>query len=242
MGTAEGYSCLMNFRDLGGAPVGRGVVASGRLYRSGHLSSIDEAAALHLQRTLGISVYLDFRTEQETDRDGCPQCLTERGVRWHRHPFDIADASFRVLTTPAATDWQALYLRALHRCRRELAAAITLIASQPSPVVFGCFAGKDRTGIVAGLLLELLGVDDEWIADDYAKTAASLLPHRERFAYLWAELPAREAEISRAHLSADRSVMLGLLRATRTQFGSIDVALGLPADVPHRLRERLLRS
>ena len=39
------------------------------------------------------------------------------------------------------------------------------------PMVFQCAAGKDRTGLVAAIVLGLLGVDDETIATDYAASA-----------------------------------------------------------------------
>ena len=35
------------------------------------------------------------------------------------------------------------------------------------PAVFHCAAGKDRTGVLAALVLSLLGVDDTVIATDY---------------------------------------------------------------------------
>ena len=38
------------------------------------------------------------------------------------------------------------------------------------PAVFFCNAGKDRTGVVAAMVLGLLGVDDETVAGDYALT------------------------------------------------------------------------
>jgi protein-tyrosine phosphatase len=38
------------------------------------------------------------------------------------------------------------------------------------PVLFNCSAGKDRTGIAAALLLDLLGVDRDVILDDYRLT------------------------------------------------------------------------
>ena len=42
------------------------------------------------------------------------------------------------------------------------------------PLVFHCFAGKDRTGILTALVLGLLGVADDDIAADYALSAAAM--------------------------------------------------------------------
>lgn len=45
--------------------------------------------------------------------------------------------------------------------------------------LFHCTAGKDRTGIIAAILLKLVGVDDETIAKDYALTRVGREPARE---------------------------------------------------------------
>jgi protein tyrosine/serine phosphatase len=37
--------------------------------------------------------------------------------------------------------------------------------------VFHCAAGKDRTGVLAGLTLSLLGVSDDDVAADYSRSA-----------------------------------------------------------------------
>jgi protein-tyrosine phosphatase len=65
-----------------------------------------------------------------------------------------------------------IYIRSIdHAAARigELFSALT----EPDglPAVFHCHAGKDRTGLVAALLLEALGVERESILDDYELTA-----------------------------------------------------------------------
>ena len=43
-----------------------------------------------------------------------------------------------------------------------------------SNVLFFCNAGKDRTGVVSAILLYTLGYDDEYIVNDYMRSAADL--------------------------------------------------------------------
>lgn len=230
----------MNFRDLGGVPAAEGHVARGRLFRTGHLSQIEDADAAHLAEVLGIRLYLDFRAEFETARDGAPQPLIARGARWACHPFDISDATFRSAPRPRIADWQGMYLRAFERLTPELSGAIRLIASAEGPVVFGCWAGKDRTGMVAALLLALLGVDDETIALDYARTTEGLLPYRQRFAFIWQSEPEAEEELLAAHTVAHPEIIVGFLRTLRARFGSVRAALDLPEDVIVALKTRYL--
>jgi protein-tyrosine phosphatase len=39
------------------------------------------------------------------------------------------------------------------------------------PMVFNCFFGKDRTGVLASLVLRCVGIDRQAIIDDYAITS-----------------------------------------------------------------------
>ena len=48
------------------------------------------------------------------------------------------------------------------------------IAAADGPLLFHCFAGKDRTGLVAAMLLSLAGVELEAIGGDYADTDVQL--------------------------------------------------------------------
>jgi protein-tyrosine phosphatase len=231
---------LMNFRDLGGAPVPGAVLAHGRLYRTGQLSEVSDEVACHLADTLQIGAYVDFRADPEIARDGEPRQLLQRGVAWSRQPFDLSDTVFDAIRLPGAGDWQQLYFRGMTRLQPEISAAIRAIAAWSRPVVFGCWVGKDRTGIVAALLLSLLGVDDEWIGLDYAKTQASIQPFRSRFSFLWQAEPHAESQLWRAHSGTEPQTVIGFLRLVRGHFGSVERALALPDEVVARLRERYL--
>ncbi|KAK5941601.1 hypothetical protein PMZ80_005549 [Knufia obscura] len=56
-----------------------------------------------------------------------------------------------------------------------------IIEHPDEPLVFHCTAGKDRTGVLAALLLRLAGVDDETIAWEYALTEPGLGSWRDVF-------------------------------------------------------------
>jgi protein-tyrosine phosphatase len=81
----------------------------------------------------------------------------------------------------------------------RFADAITLLAQQSAlPAVFHCAAGKDRTGILAALILGALGVDEAIIAADYGLTRQAtqrLLAwaqnHNPELAKIYANMPAR---------------------------------------------------
>ena len=66
-------------------------------------------------------------------------------------------------------DGSPLYFRLfLERKPQQCASVIRAIANaEPRGVVFHCSRGRDRTGLVALLVLALAGVDEEDIASDY---------------------------------------------------------------------------
>ena len=53
------------------------------------------------------------------------------------------------------------YFQILRFAAAPLARVVELVATSAEPLVFHCAAGKDRTGLIATLLLSLLGVDEE---------------------------------------------------------------------------------
>ena len=84
--------------------------------------------------------------------------------------------------------------------------------------MFQCAAGKDRTGLVAAMVLGLLGVDDDTITADYAATAAVV---DRLLARLSARTPGREPPGPRI-MSAEAATMQHALDWMRAAHGSIE--------------------
>jgi protein-tyrosine phosphatase len=65
---------------------------------------------------------------------------------------------------------------------KRLVGAMKLIADPAKhPLVFHCYAGKDRSGIVAALILSILVVEDRDIIDDHVLSA----PYTQKFIDRW---------------------------------------------------------
>jgi protein-tyrosine phosphatase len=116
-----------------------------------------------------------------------------------------------------------LYLAMIEHGRDRIASAIRALAEPGAlPAVFHCAAGKDRTGIVAALVLSLCGVDDETIADDYALSA----PNMERM-IAWGrehrpEVMDRMIGQPAAIIGAERATMVEMLGWLRTEHGDAE--------------------
>ncbi len=55
-----------------------------------------------------------------------------------------------------------------------------LLNAEGRPLLFNCTAGKDRTGFAAALILQILGVPDETIREDYLLTGDFAAQDRQR--------------------------------------------------------------
>lgn len=159
-----------NVRDLGGLPTAEGRwVRTGRVFRSDSLDRCEEADVAQL-RARGIAHLVDLR-----DRDRGRLPLGADIVRTFLPLAQDLRSPSEVVNDPAGHGLRSLYLEYLTTARQQTGRVISVIAqSCDRPLVFHCTSGKDRTGVVAAMLLLLLGVPAELVVEDYALTDARM--------------------------------------------------------------------
>ena len=120
----------------------------------------------------------------------------------------------------AAMAARDVYLGFLERFRSGFSAAIGAVAgAPPGTVVIHCHGGKDRTGLVAALLLRLARVAIADIAADYALSAANLRELNERWI---AEAPDETQRARRTRISlTPAKAMEGVLDELERRYGSV---------------------
>ncbi|MEV0719387.1 tyrosine-protein phosphatase [Asanoa sp. NPDC050611] len=162
---------LPNFRDLAGLPARGGVIGPRRLYRSDTVSHLTPAEAATLTGEYGLATVVDLRDASEMSLYGRGP-LGATPVRYVPVPLgDITDIS----------DRSAFYVGVLAQRGHEVAAALRTLADPDAlPALVHCAAGCDRTGVFVAILLDLLGVPDEVICADYARTAGAVDAINER--------------------------------------------------------------
>lgn len=163
-------SPLFNFRDVGGLATTDGAsVRRGLLFRSDTLTALGEDDRERFTE-LGVHTVIDLRHPTELARFGrAPQWCCEQ---WHNVPLN--NPVWRAEDYSAEAGVVAFLVARYHETA-ELAAAdvvraLELIAAADGPTVVHCWGGRDRTGVVIALVLELIGVSDADIADDYQLT------------------------------------------------------------------------
>jgi protein tyrosine/serine phosphatase len=158
-----------NLRDLGGLRTADGaLVRSGRVFRSDYPAFADLDGGRPVA-ALGLATVVDLRRGREA---------AEECVRWADHGVTHLRCP---LVAGAEDSWHARYQAYLtHRPETVVAAVRAVLDPARQPVLFHCAAGKDRTGVLAALLLQVLGVPDEAVIADYVLTADVLEPIMSR--------------------------------------------------------------
>ncbi|MEG2937992.1 MAG: tyrosine-protein phosphatase [Vagococcus sp.] len=171
---------LVNFRDIGNIATQDGKRVKPNLFlRSGEVVNVHHSTVDQLLNEYKLETIIDLRGEKETT-ERPDDTLT--GVDYVN--IDILKdvkgqgASFEDLLKGAGTadiGMLELYeeLVLTDGARRGYQQFLELILNKPkSPILFHCFAGKDRTGMAAAIILKSLNVSDKLIFDDYLKTNA----------------------------------------------------------------------
>jgi hypothetical protein len=231
-----------NVRDLGGYPTVDGRSVRWRtLFRADGLQRL-ERADLDVLSGHGLRTVIDLRTAGEIEERGRFP-VDHLPVGYHHLPMietlwtaeDIGSA------TSAEEFLIERYLLMLDEGAVSVRAVLELLAGpEGTPAVFHCAAGKDRTGVLAALLLRVLGVHVDDVAADYALSAAAM----RRMAELWmAESPDAMARQPKEFMDAPVEAMHGFLDAVDRLHGSVEGYvrdLGVSDDVIDALRAHLL--
>ena len=163
-----------NFRDLGGYRTDDGRQTRYRmLFRSDSLHGLTPADEAELA-PLRLAAVIDLRTTEERAGQGLPRVhgmqhllpmpevlpYTEVAPGWQAEPAQVAAAYLSTLDESVET-------------MQEILAVLT----DPStyPVVVCCPSGVERTGIVAAIVLGLLGIPDATIVGDFAGSREAVL-------------------------------------------------------------------
>ena len=235
-----GWEGCLNVRDLGGYPAAEGQETCwGAVVRSDNLSPLTEAGRDAL-RDYGIRSIIDLRMPEEAEQ--LPNPFAEPGD----HSITYANLSFINPDVPPPDEFTTLadsYAGMLDRFQPEVSEIMSAIARAPKGgVLVHCHAGKDRTGLVSALLLELAGVDRETTSADYALSEECLRPLREKsLPDEPGERAERETELSKYSPRAE--VMMEVLERLVQRYGGAEPYLlqsGVAPEDIARLRGRLL--
>jgi protein tyrosine/serine phosphatase len=159
-----------NVRDLGGWPAGDAVVRTGRVFRGDSLDGCSTGDVDELVGQRGVACVIDLRSPREVADPATVAWASRVPVISCPLLTDLGKAADPLRGT-AGVDLADFYMHMATAGQAHLVTALRAIATHcDRPLIFHCAAGKDRTGVVAALLLGILGAPDEDIVADYALT------------------------------------------------------------------------
>lgn len=244
------FEGIHNFRDYGGYPAAVGRVRTGLLYRSGqHVGATD--ADLAALAALDIRTVIDLRGITEREMNPCRryegwtgEVIAHDGETTSSPPH--MDIDPEVTTADYARDRMlAVYTRMPQNPAMQamFGRYLRALAEREGASLVHCFAGKDRTGIAATLLLHILGVCEEDQLHEFLLTN-----HSPTFHVLRAQsIPAMERRLGRKMDEASIRAMLDVQEDYLARFhevasemhGSLDGWLEHSVGVGDDLREML---
>ena len=224
-----------NARDLGGYPCPGGAVRWGLYVRSDCPESLTPQDIEYLA-AYGVRDVVDLRRADE-DVQFPSKLVGAPGFAVH---------AISLHNTAHGMDFEGdvpgsmagLYMLLLDTAQDEIRQVMQTIVDAPAGVLFHCAAGKDRTGVIAMLLLKLAGVADADVIADYAITEIYMdeLYNAQQGAFNQQEIPAYV-------LRSIPASMERVLRHLREQYGTAEAFLttcGLSRQAIDTLKARLV--
>lgn len=237
---------MSNVRDLGGLPTRDGKkVKAGVVVRSDNPKGMTEQGHIDLMTVVGPRTMIDLRIEVEVEHDG--YTIKDESVTVVNFPMlPLSGVTPEQIEAGAFDNLIDDYMGQIEINADSVLSALRIIASSDQhPILYHCTAGKDRTGIVSAMLLDILGVEHETIAADYHLTTENMLPIIERIrnapVYKENGLAYAPAWI----FSSDPETMLAFLERMTAKYGSAEswaLQHGLTQVEIDAIREHLLEQ
>ena len=158
---------VKNVRDLGGYSGRNGITNYGRFLRSGSLADLSSKGIQQLLDA-GVDCIVDLRSRFECEKS--PSCIgAEHGIDVFNVPMlDFIQSEIAQGTVKLPDSLEKIYLAIIENGQADFKRIFEIFAMDYKCILFHCTAGKDRTGISAMMLLQLAGVAEETILEDYS--------------------------------------------------------------------------
>jgi protein-tyrosine phosphatase len=241
---------VLNVRDLGGLTTSAGHrIRNRRLLRGAAPDRISSADLSLLTLQIGLSAFLDLREANRTNI-AVDSALGTSDIKRVNTPIGEVDHPSNPLVSMLAGRPFDLIAQALHFLEDEetISEAMRLIGDDSEGAVYvHCTQGKDRTGVIIGLVLSAIGVGADEIASDYAesgRTVEAMSQHLKAINDGYRKLAEdTDPQIFRTWMETPQSNMYEVLEAIETVHGSArNYLLNLPkgSQIVENLERKLL--
>lgn len=226
------FKNILNCRDIGGYPTENGATQFGRFIRCGIVNTPDDCEIQKLEE-LGVTTVIDLRGTYEANET--PLGLDRiKGADVYNLPlYEFNVATQEGMNLPI----NEIYDMIINTQQEHIARVLRTIANAKDGVImYNCFFGKDRTGILTMLLLSIAGVAEDDIIADYQQTYTYVK------SYIKAHKDVLWDQNSEKHFSLPET-MENVISMINEKYGSVMAyihSLGLTEDEIQKIRIKLL--
>ena len=238
---------VTNLRDIGGYKARNGkTIVWRRIFRSGEFAKISRQDFQRLTQEISITTVIDLRSKFEVERQGIG-LINEANIKYHNIAFitDDDDPKANERRYKDLKNMGEFYIEQAQQKEygKHIIEALEVIAEPENhPLVFHCAVGKDRTGMLAAILLNLLGVGEDDIIQDYTLSE----PYMDELLARLKNNPQKNdppLDIPEYFWKASPESMKLFLNTLRQEYGSIEgylESMGSADSLAGRLKAALL--
>lgn len=241
---------VLNVRDVGGLTTGTGdTIRNHRLLRGAAPDRISSADLALLTSQFGLSAFLDLREANRAHIEA-DSALGVSNIKRMNTPIGDPEHQSNPLLSMRAGRPFDLTAQALHFLEDEetISEAMRFIGDDSKGAVYvHCSMGKDRTGVIVGLVLSAVGVGADEIASDYGESnrfVDAMDLHLKKLYDGYSKLAeATEPRIFKTWMETPPADMYEVLEAIEKEHGSArNYLLNLPngVQIVENLERKLL--
>ncbi|MEM9546928.1 MAG: tyrosine-protein phosphatase [Bacteroidota bacterium] len=205
---------LVNFRNIAG---------SLSLYRTAHVH-VYRKEDIEFLKEKKITCVVDFRNSEEIQKQDLFELVkSDHEMKYINFPIAGYQGAFRDIHSPSTQDYVHYALRIMTHGAQAFKKFLNLLeVSENERFVFGCHAGKDRTGIMSILIHNILGVSNEVTYQDFMTTNEELQNHAHHFENNWTKRKmSKEEYLQRIRL--EETYFDALMLEINRRYGSLEL-------------------
>jgi protein-tyrosine phosphatase len=226
---------MVNTRDLGGYETQGGMYSRAHKYIRSSSPAHASKKDIQTLKEYGVKVVIDLRSDFEKEHQANP-LKNEQDIDFYEvNLFASSSASVVPDEVQRYKDLGGVYIYMLEANRDKILDIFRIFLKYPyEGILFHCSAGKDRTGIISALLLDLIGCHEYDIVKDYSESYENNLEINGELAEMIKNEEAKQ------YLRSSPRYMMEFLDYLREHYGSSQeylLEIGLSADEINQLIE-----
>ncbi len=162
---------MVNTRELGGYETQAGTYSKSHKYIRASSPSNASKHDIELLKDYGVKVVVDLRSDFEKEK--APHAFYhDKDVEYYEiNLFHSDKATVVPEEVKTYKDLGGVYIYMLESSKKQFKELFEIFLKYPYDcILFHCSAGKDRTGVTAALLLDLIGCHEYDIVKDYSES------------------------------------------------------------------------